>query len=156
MTENWLPIPGYVGRYEISDQGRVRSLLFRGHPRTEIMRPSRNYSGYHVIKIGHDRKQFRLHCLVLETFVGSRPSGMQGCHGDNNKDNNVLSNLRWDTPSGNIADRRSYDGSENPNSKLTFAQRAEIKRRRLSGEKTTNLALEFGVTTTRISQIALS
>ena len=24
--ENWVPIPGLVGRYEVSDQGRVRSL----------------------------------------------------------------------------------------------------------------------------------
>ena len=25
--ETWLPIPGYEGRYDVSDQGRVRSLL---------------------------------------------------------------------------------------------------------------------------------
>ena len=31
-SERWLPVPGYKGRYEVSDYGRVRSLL-RGCPR---------------------------------------------------------------------------------------------------------------------------
>ncbi|MEZ0363383.1 NUMOD4 domain-containing protein [Mycobacterium sp. pUA109] len=26
MTERWLPVPGFVGRYEVSDQGRVRTV----------------------------------------------------------------------------------------------------------------------------------
>ena len=26
-TERWLPVPGYEGEYEVSDQGRVRSFV---------------------------------------------------------------------------------------------------------------------------------
>ncbi len=154
--ENWRPIPEYKGRYEISDQGRVRSLLFRGHPKIQIMKSSRNYAGYHVISLGKERRQFRLHCLVLEAFVGPRPSGMQGCHRDDDKENNALSNLRWDTPQGNIADRTPINGEVNPNAKLTDEQTAEIRRRRIAGESGVKLAAEFGLTRTRIYQIAKS
>jgi hypothetical protein len=157
MIETWKQVVGYKGRYEISDQGRLRSLLFRGHAKIQIMKISTNYSGYRVVSLGaKPKKQFRLHCLVLEAFIGPRPEGKQGCHGDNNKDNNALSNLRWDTPSGNMKDRRSYYGSENPRSKLTEIQRAEVVSRYKAGELVRNLSTEFSVTPTRIYQLARS
>ena len=115
---------------------------------------TKNYAGYHVLTLGADRKQYRLHCLVLEAFVGPRPAGMQGCHGDNNKDNNALLNLRWDTPKGNITDRRSYVGDANPNAKLTEVDRLTIKARRLAGEALKIIAADYGITSTRVSQIA--
>ena len=152
--EVWKPIVGFEGRYEVSDKGRVRSLKFRGNGGLRVMKGSLNQSGYRVLTLGKSRKQFRAHCLVLEAFVGPRPDGMEGCHGDGDKDNNALRNLRWDTPSGNAADRRSYHGSGNPNSKLDETQRADIKRRRLDGETTVRLAEEFEISTTRVSQIA--
>jgi hypothetical protein len=152
--ERWRPIPGFQGRYEVSDLGRVRSLQFRSVQGPEIMKSSLNYSGYHVLTLGSNpKRQFRLHCLVLEAFVGPRPAGMQGCHNDSNKDHNWLSNLRWDTPKGNIADRERKLGSDNPNSKLTDDQRSEIVRRRLLGEAANDLAAEFGVTNTRVYQL---
>lgn len=43
--------------------------------------------------------------LVLETFVGPCPEGMECCHNDDNSYNNVLSNLRWDTRRANLLDR---------------------------------------------------
>lgn len=65
----------------------------------------------------------RVHHLVLETFVGPCPPGMEGCHRDCNPANNALSNLRWDTPKGNMADSvrlgRTVKGSKNGQAKLT-------------------------------------
>lgn len=46
-----------------------------------------------------------VHRLVLETFIGACPSGMEACHNDSNTMNNSLSNLRWDTPVSNQQDR---------------------------------------------------
>ena len=70
------------------------------------------------------------------------------------KANCALDNLRWDTPKGNVGDRRGYDGDANPNAKITDADRAEIKRRRNSGEKLKDIAIDYGISLVRVSQIA--
>lgn len=154
MEEAWKPIPGFEGRYEVSDLGRVRSLNFRGVCGPAVMRTTKNHNGYHVVSLGSKpKKQFRLHCLVLEAFVGPRPPGMQGCHGRDDKDDNRLENLRWDTPKRNIAERQSFDGEKNPNAKLTNAQTQELKRRVHAGESRDALAAEFGISLTRVRQL---
>jgi hypothetical protein len=146
VTEKWRPIPGFEGRYEVSDHGRVRSLRYRGHPTVQIMKSTPNYAGYYVITLGKERKQFRLHCLVLEAFVGPRPApDFDGCHKSGDKRDNTLSNLRWDTKPGNMRDRRSYDGDANPNSKLTTEQMREMALRYISGESLRKLKEEYGV-----------
>ncbi len=38
MTEHWRPIPGWAGYYEVSVDGRVRSV-----PRTVVQRDGRRY-----------------------------------------------------------------------------------------------------------------
>lgn len=45
-----------------------------------------------------------LHRLILETFVGPCPPGMQCCHYNDIKTDNRLENLRWDTPEANMRD----------------------------------------------------
>ena len=152
--ETWKDVVGYEGRYEVSNLGNVRSLKYRGHDKIQLMKPSFNHAGYLVVTLGGERKQFRVHCLVLEAFIGLRPEGKQGCHNDSNKANCALDNLRWDTPKGNIGDRRSYDGDANPNAKLTELDRAEIKRRREGGEKLKEIAADYGISPVRVSQIA--
>ena len=155
LLETWVSIVGYEGLYEISDLGRVRSLQIRGLL-GGIMTATRTNRGYYVIGLMNDgvKKQHRLHCLVLTAFVGPRPAGMQGCHGRDDKSDNTLSNLRWDTPKSNIAERQSFNGELNPNAKLSDAQTIEIRDRRLAGELLKTLAAEFGVSGVRISQIA--
>lgn len=47
-----------------------------------------------------------VHQLILETFVGPKPDGMEGCHyPDSDKSNNRLDNLRWDTHGENAKDK---------------------------------------------------
>lgn len=46
-----------------------------------------------------------VHRLVLETFIGPCPSGMEACHyPDTTKSNCKLDNLRWDTHAENAKD----------------------------------------------------
>ena len=71
-TEIWKPVPGWESRYEVSDQGRVRSIQFHGVPRKvpKILK-SCDRAGYHavgLIKPG-DKRLHQVHKLVLETFV---------------------------------------------------------------------------------------
>lgn len=61
-----------------------------------------------VIAICHEGKSrmTNVHTLVLESFVGFRPKGMQARHfPDNDTSNNRLSNLSWATPKVNQGDR---------------------------------------------------
>lgn len=110
--EQWKWVVGYEDIYEVSDQGRIRSWTNLGGQKVRPTEPRpmksvHNYAGYHVLTLSKDgiRTQHRLHCLVLQAFVGPRPKGYQGAHRDDDKNNNHLSNLAWKTVGENIRDR---------------------------------------------------
>lgn len=63
-------------------------------------------------------RSHRVHHLVLKTFVGPCPPGMEGCHNDGNFRHNWVDNLRWDTPSSNHFDKVKH-GTDHNRNKLT-------------------------------------
>lgn len=71
-----------------------------------VLSLGQNVGGYLtvVLFVNGTRKTQLVHQLVLKTFVGPRPKGYDSCHGDGDKSNNHLSNLRWDTRSENMKD----------------------------------------------------
>lgn len=105
----WRPIPGF-SQYEINNFGRVRSYV-RAIWESSEPKPLRGRfsSGGHVcVSLRGDDgavKTIGVHILVMLTFVGPRPVGMWVLHFDDNPRNNHLSNLRYDTPAANGADR---------------------------------------------------
>lgn len=110
--EEWRPVPGYEGSYEVSSLGRVRSIprvltMRNGQTRTHpgrLLKPrpaGRERMHLQVVVGGRPRY---VHRLVLLAFHGPAPAGMQGCHNDGNSKNNRLDNLRWDTGSNNRYD----------------------------------------------------
>lgn len=110
MSEEWRDIPGWEGRYQVSDHGRVRSTrtLVDGTVTTRMLKQRPGKKGGHrrvALCRDSDCKDYRVHCLVLETFVGPRPTGYDGCHWDDDPANNHLSNLRWATHRDNMLDR---------------------------------------------------
>jgi NUMOD4 motif-containing protein/HNH endonuclease len=115
-VERWLPVVGYEGFYEVSDQGRVRSVDrlvphdAAGNLRRRrgcILQPATDSRGRKRVHLRRDGVGTRLlvHHLVLTAFVGPRPPGLKGCHDDGNTATNWLSNLRWDTQSENMLDK---------------------------------------------------
>lgn len=113
-TEQWRPVPGFEGEYEVSSEGRVRSLA-----RTVVRRngspmtiPAKEKSqrilenGYMQVYLWSAGKArgFFVHRLVLLAFVGVPDDPkMEAHHGpDPNRQNNRLANLRWVTKSENI------------------------------------------------------
>lgn len=113
--EQWRPVVGYEGHYEVSDHGRVRSLdRFvdtasgrRQYVAGRVIQPwTANRGGHTAVKLSRfgQKRAALMHVLVLEAFVGPRPTGMDGCHNDGNPRNNHLSNLRWANRSGNMYD----------------------------------------------------
>lgn len=109
--ERWRAVLGYEGVYEVSDQGRVRSLArcdSRGRRvKPRIMSQITQQSGHMCVKLSRDGsyRSAKVHQLVLEAFVGPRPDGCESLHYDDNPANNNIVNLRWGTRSENLRDR---------------------------------------------------
>ena len=88
--------------YFISAGGQVWSDK-SGRFLIPIKRNKRGYLGVNLCKNGL-MKMGDIHRLVLETFVGPCPAGMECRHLDDNPTNNNLDNLKWGTRKENIAD----------------------------------------------------
>lgn len=110
--ERWLPVVGWEGLYEVSDKARVRSTKRtvergRGTMRIQpkILKTSVSH-GYQVVGLWRRNRQklSRVHRLMLEAFVGPCPDGMEACHGNGDRSDNRLDNLRWDTSGSNKYD----------------------------------------------------
>ena len=117
-------------------------------------------SGYFGVRLSKNGKHYNktIHRLLLETFVGSCPSGMQCRHLDGNKQNNGLGNLCWGTHSENQQDRVRHgtdnNGEKNPASKLTEEDVKEIRKRyKTKYISQRKLAKEFGISQTQIGRI---
>ena len=120
--EEWRPIRGYEGRYEVSNLGRVWSVLRyvltrQDHTRRaggNYLRPSPTKSGHLEVNLGGRTRH--VHVLVAEAFLGARPEGADCvCHNNGDPSDNRLENLRYDDRSGNSFDRRLHGGDHEVN-----------------------------------------
>lgn len=107
MREQWKDIPGFEGRYQVSDLGRVKSLPFmqryllrngkEAFRRTkEKIRKTRPInSGYLAISLWLDEIETNalVHRLVAQAFIEG--SGETVNHKDGAKRNNRAENLEW-------------------------------------------------------------
>ncbi len=116
-SERWKPVPGFEGRYEVSDHGRVRSLLrWRNQPGPRLVRTHPNPDGYLSVGLyapDGSRVTFRVHGLVLLAFVGKRPEGLVTRHLDGDQANNHVSNLAYGTSSENNLDKTRHGTDHN-------------------------------------------
>lgn len=66
--------------------------------------------GYLKVDLCENGKRYlrRVHCLVLITYVGKCPKGMECRHLDGNRQNNKLSNLKWGTSCENSMDAAKH------------------------------------------------
>ncbi len=126
-------IPKLIG-YCVGDDGTVWGCRQRGRPgklnsKWHKMKLTPNVkSKYLTVSIGNNGKQspIYVHLLVLESFIGPCPDGMECCHYDDDRGNNRLSNLRWDTRKNNSADayrnEHMFVGEQHQCAKLTESQ----------------------------------
>lgn len=162
MAERWLPVPGYEGLYEVSDQGRVRSLPRRtphaGVRGGRIMR-TRRTGRYRSVSLCRDGvpRQHSVHRLVLEAFVGPCPEGMEARHGPLGSGNDALENLNWGRHVDNMADKirdgTAQRGERGGRAKLTAQAVQEIRDRAAMGEYHRLLAEEYGVARSTIAAV---
>ena len=110
MTETWKEISGYEGLYEVSDLGRVKSLNYNRTGMENILKPGTNHKGYlqlSLYKDGHV-KTVKVHRLVAEAFIPNTHGLETVNHKDEDKTNNVASNLEWMTR----ADNKRYSANK--------------------------------------------
>lgn len=109
-NEIWKPIEEFLGRYEISNLGRVRSLEDNhGKPIERIKTLSLNQTGYYEVQLSIKDKNYHrtIHRLVALAFIPNPDCKPHINHKDGNKLNNSLDNLEWCTPRENI--QHAYD-----------------------------------------------
>ena len=162
-TEIWKDIPGYEGKYQVSSFGRVRSLdrviHYRGSWKAggydrlvkgKLLKPgAQKKSGHLSVVLGHGEAGRQVHELVMSTFIGPRPEGMDICHADGDPTNNRLSNLRYDTRSNNNLDVLRQGKILK---KLTHKQIMSIYNAP-KDRTATSLAKEYGISLTCASRI---
>lgn len=165
----WKPVVGFAGLYEVSDDGDVRSLnrLTVGKHSYRrsgvILRPRIQANGYRKVRLygGSGSSQYMLiHRVVLEAFAGPCPQGHQGCHGNGNRADNRLCNLRWDTVAANELDKIAHGtrstGEKNGRAYLTDAEVREIRELYKASVHTGAIAeigRRFGITTAHARDI---
>ena len=113
-VEQWRPVVGYEGLYEVSDQGQIKRVEGRVWNRRGfwitrkegVLRPGTDSDGYLIVGLckGGVRKTKKIHQQVLLAFVGSCPSGHQTRHLNGERKDNRLVNLSWGTHAENMAD----------------------------------------------------
>lgn len=121
-AEEWRPVVGFEGHYEVSNLGRVRSLdrpipvrrpgaVTHYRPiRGRMIRLCLDTRGYLVLGLSKDGVRITgiVHLLVLEAFVGPPPPGHECRHLNGVKTDARLVNLRWGTRSENAFDRTTH------------------------------------------------
>jgi len=113
QKEVWLPVKGYEGIYEVSDKGRVKSLIRKKVTKEKILLGGVNSSGYITVSLSKNNsyRSYSIHRLVSIAFLNHNPCGMDIVvdHIDNNPLNNRLENLQLITNRLNCSkDRKNY------------------------------------------------
>lgn len=164
LADIWKPVPGYEGRYEVSNSGLVKSLPNARRSTEILLRPRKHIrSGHLQVTLtsneggGFIQKTHWVHRIVLLAFVGAPGPDEVCCHNDGNPENNSVSNLRWDTQLGNSADRLKHGthakGEQNPAAKVTESQVRQIKALIESGASNGEIATLFPLTQSAVKAI---
>ena len=115
--EIWKDIPSWEGWYQVSDQGRVRSLdrystanSAPAHYSGKILAANPTKTGYPMVTLSRPgvRSYKTVHNLVMLVFKGPPPKGLEVCHNDGIRTDCALGNLRYDTRRNNALDRNAH------------------------------------------------
>ena len=98
--ETWRDIPGFEGRYQVSDKGNVYSIR-----RQRCLKLGKCTNGYLSVQLGRGNPRLA-HRLVALAFVGGAADGLEVNHKNGIRSDNRAENLEWVTRGDNH--RHSY------------------------------------------------
>lgn len=123
QSTEWRAVVGYEGYYEVSGDGRVRSIdrmisssqgatYFRsGVP---LKASTNKQTGYRMVNVRGTTRS--VHRLVCEAFHGSPPPGKPlACHANGIRTDNRASNIRWGSYGDNMDDCLAHGTHRNQN-----------------------------------------
>lgn len=169
-AEEWRPAPGYVGRYEVSNLGRVRSLdaivrfgSTRRPVKGRVLSTRCLSNGYPSCNLFG--RAVRVHRLVAEAFLGPSPMGREQVnHKDCDKKNSSAENLEWSSSLENMRHARDngrFDagqhhpaGEEHRQSKLSAQMVYAILSLRSEGVSVAILSRAFCMSERQIGRIS--
>ena len=159
--EIWKDIPGYVGQYQASSLGPIRSLdryvqYRRGktvyqvfYPGKLLKQSSTRTRPYLKVTLCHHR-DFEVHSLIASAFYGPCPEGCEVLHINGELHDNRPENLRYDTHAENMHDIYIQGGKAR---KLTAEDVQQIRFGLFCGFIQRELAAMYGISRSTISDI---
>lgn len=165
-SAEWRVIPGWPD-YQASSDGQIRrhTRPTRGVGTRKslpyLMAQQMDRRGYMraAVRDANGKKRpVQVHRLVALAFLGQPPEGMhEVAHNDGVRNNNSVSNLRWDTSKGNLSDRVKhgtlYSGAGHHFAKLTEAEVRMIRAAGAAGQTGIAIAARHNISKSLVSQI---
>lgn len=112
----WKPVKGYEGLYEVSSKGEIKSLEktrknSKGQyiQKEKMLAQSLTTTGYKKVELVRNgkKKSLKVHRLVAEAFIPKVEDKPYVNHKDGNPLNNSVDNLEWCTQAENV--QHAYD-----------------------------------------------
>ena len=110
VHEEWIDIPGYVGLYQASNLGRVKSLPKNGRKEKILKQHINGRNGYCYVQLSKfgKAKNVRVHRYIALAFLDNPENeNIQVNHIDGCKTNNRIENLEYCSGKQNM--RHAYD-----------------------------------------------
>lgn len=151
-VEVWKDVPEWVGLYQASSKGQVRSIARRGTA-GKILAPGKDPGGYLRCVFCRNGKNHtkKVHRVIANTFIKNPDKLETVDHINFNKLDNRIENLRWLSHYDNIMDHHKNGsqyypfGTDHFAAKLNPESVLKMRQLRLTGLSFQKIADKFGV-----------